>query len=98
MHSEQATQVEFPSRNSPGLAKVCLEYLHIDLWGPSQVPSHGGNGYFLSIVDDFTRKGWVFLLKTKDLTLERFKTWKALVENQIDKKIKVLRIDNGLEL
>ena len=48
------------------LAKVCLDYVHADLWGPSQVPTHGGNKYFLSIVDDFTRKVWVFLLKSKD--------------------------------
>jgi len=79
------------------LAKVCLEYMHANLWGPSQVSPHGGNRYFFSIIDDYTTKVWVFLLKTKDQMLERFKTWKTLVENQIDKKIKVLRTDNGLE-
>ena len=77
--------------------KVCIEYLHADLWRPSQTPTLGGNRYFLSIVDDFTRKVWVFPLRTKDQILEKFKTWKALVENQIDKRIKTLRIDNGLE-
>ena len=50
------------------LAKVCLEYVRADLWGPSQMPTLGGNKYFLSIVDDFTSKVWVFLLKTKDQT------------------------------
>ena len=63
------------------MMKACLEYLHADLWGPSQMPTYGGNMYFLSIVDDFTRKVWMFLLKTKDQTLKRFKTWKTLVEN-----------------
>ena len=79
------------------LAKVCLHYVHADFWGPSQVPTHGGNKYFLFIVDDFTRKVWVFLLKSKDQTLEKFKIWKNIVENQIYKKIKVLRTDNALE-
>ena len=79
------------------LAKACLEYLHADLWGRSPVPTHGGNKYFLSIVDDFTRKVWVFLLKSKDQTLEKFKTWKTMVESQIERKIKTLRTDNGLE-
>ncbi|GAB2276096.1 hypothetical protein Dimus_039170 [Dionaea muscipula] len=53
--------------------------------------------YFLSLIDDFSRKVWVFLLKTKDETLDRFKEWKTITENQIDKKVKVLRTDNGLE-
>ena len=39
----------------------------------------------------------MFLLKSKDQTLEKFKTWKTMVENKIDKKIKTLRTDNGLE-
>ena len=79
------------------LAKACLEYLHADLWGPSQVPSHGGNRYFLSIIDDFSRKVWVFLMKSKDQTLGKFISWKTLVENQTERKIKTLRTDNGLE-
>ena len=51
----------------------------------------------LSIVNDFIRKVRVFLLKSKDQTLEKFKIWKNIVENQIYKKIKVLRTDNALE-
>lgn len=39
----------------------------------------------------------MFLLKSRDQTLEKFKIWKTLAENQIDKKIKTLRTDNGLE-
>ena len=40
---------------------------------------------------------WIYLLKTKDQTLEYFKNWKVLVENQKDRKVKCLRTDNGLE-
>jgi len=36
-------------------------------------------------------------LKTKDETFERFCEWKELVENQVNKKVKILRTDNGLE-
>ena len=39
----------------------------------------------------------MFLLKSKDQTLEKFKNWKTMIENQIDRKIKTLRTDNGLE-
>ena len=74
-----------------------LEYVHSDLWGPAKVPTHGGNNYFLSLIDDFSRKVWIYLLKSKDQAFESFKTWKKLVENQTSKKIKTFRTDNGLE-
>ncbi|TXG49068.1 hypothetical protein EZV62_024943 [Acer yangbiense] len=77
--------------------KEILQYVHSDLWGPSKVPTHGGNVYFLSLIDDYTRKVWVYLLKSKDLAFESFKTWKLLVENQTSKRVKVLRTNNGLE-
>lgn len=75
-----------------------LEYVHADLSGsPNVTPSLSGNKYFLSIIDDKTRKVWLFFLKTKDETFERFCEWKELVENQTGKKVKCLRTDNGLE-
>ncbi|GKD22034.1 retrovirus-related pol polyprotein from transposon TNT 1-94 [Tanacetum coccineum] len=33
-----------------------IDYVHSDLWGPSQVESLGGKRYFLSIVDDYSRR------------------------------------------
>ena len=74
-----------------------LDYIHADLWGPARCPSHSGARYFLSIVDDYSRKLWVFIQKTKDETFENFKGWKTLVENQTGRKVKRLRTDNGLE-
>lgn len=75
-----------------------LEYLHADLWGsPNVHPSLYGNKYFLSIIDDHSRKVWVCFLRTKDETFLRFSEWKVLVENQVDRKVKCLRTDNGLE-
>ena len=47
-------------------SKQILEYVHSDLWGPSKVPTHGGNRYFLSLIDDHSRKLWLYLLKSKD--------------------------------
>lgn len=74
-----------------------LDYIHSYLWGPSKVPSHGGNRYFITFIDDFSRKVWIYLLKTKDEAFNTFVQWKTRVENQCDKRIKVLRIDNGHE-
>ncbi|GJW07978.1 retrovirus-related pol polyprotein from transposon TNT 1-94 [Tanacetum coccineum] len=77
--------------------KATLDYLYVDCWGPSRVPSLGGAQYFLSIIDDFSRMTWVFMMKHKSEAFEKFKHWKILIENQIERKIKRLRTDNGLE-
>ena len=45
-------------------SKKILEYVHAGLWGPEKVSTHGGNYYFLFIVDDFSRKVWLYLLKS----------------------------------
>ena len=92
-------KVSFPVSSYPSQSKSIdvLEYVHADLWGPSSVATYGGNHYFHSIIDDYSRKVWVLLLKQKSDVFEKFKAWKILIENQTGKKIKTLRTDNGLE-
>ncbi|GKD75975.1 retrotransposon protein, putative, ty1-copia subclass [Tanacetum coccineum] len=53
--------------------------------------------YFLSIVDDYSRRVWVYFLRHKNEAFSKFKEWKQLVENQTGRKLKKLRTDNGLE-
>ncbi|KAL0301442.1 UNVERIFIED_CONTAM: Retrovirus-related Pol polyprotein from transposon TNT 1-94, partial [Sesamum radiatum] len=92
-------KVHFPASpypNSPTSNDI-LDYVHADVWGPSNVETHGGNKYFLSIIDNMSRKVFVFLMKQKGEVFEKFKQWKILVENQTGRKLKVLRTDNGLE-
>jgi len=74
-----------------------LNYIHSGLWDPSRVPSFGGKHYMLTFVDNFSRKVWVYFLRQKNETFSMFKKFKPLVENQIERKIKKLRTDNGLE-
>jgi transposase InsO family protein len=59
--------------------------------------SHGGARYFVIFIDDFSRKNHVYLFKMKGKVLDKFKGYKALVENQTGKKIKTLRSSNGRE-
>ena len=74
-----------------------LEYIHSDLWGPSPVESHGRCRYFVTFIDDYSRKVWVYFLKSKDEVFGRFKEWKTMVEKRTGKQVKTLRTDNGLE-
>jgi transposase InsO family protein len=48
----------------------------------------------VTIIDDFSQKTWIFFMKTKDEVFNRFQEFRAQVENQTGKKIKVLRSDN----
>jgi len=77
--------------------EAILDYIHSDLWGPAKVTSHGGNRYYMSFIDDYSRRVWVYLLKHKSDAFETFKDWKTMVENQTGKQIKKLRTYNGLE-
>lgn len=74
-----------------------LDYLHSDLWGPTNTQTMSGGRYFMSIIDDYSRKVWLIILKTKDEAFCKFKEWSIEVENTTGRKIKHLRTDNGLE-
>jgi hypothetical protein len=58
---------------------------------------NAGALYYVTFIDDFSRKTWIFFMKTKDEVFSRFQEFKAQVENQTGKRIKVLRSDNGGE-
>lgn len=51
----------------------------------------------MTLIDDFSRKVWVYFLRHKNETFPTFKKWKTLVETQTGRKVKKLRTDNGLE-
>ena len=71
--------------------------MHSDVFGPVIVPSLGKSMYYVSFIDDFSRNIWIYFLQKKSEVFAKFKEFKALVENQSEKKIKVLRKDNGGE-
>jgi transposase InsO family protein len=58
-----------------------------------KTPFIGGARYFFIFIDDFSRKIWVYVLKSKKEVLARFNKWKTLVEMQSEHVVKVLRTD-----
>ncbi|KAH9650145.1 hypothetical protein KPL70_026248 [Citrus sinensis] len=89
------TRIKFGTANHD--TREILEYVHSDVWGPTKTASIGGSHYFVTFVDDFSRRVWVYTMRAKDEVLEIFVKWKKLVETQTGRKIKVLRSDNGGE-
>jgi transposase InsO family protein len=85
----------FPKRDSK--TEGVLELIHSDVCGPMPSSSISGYVYYVSFIDDYSRKTWIYFLKSKDEVFSKFKEFKALIENLSERKIKILRSDNGGE-
>ena len=53
--------------------------------------------YALTFIDDFSKYCWVYFQQHKFEVFDLFKVFRALVENQYGRKIKILRYENGGE-
>uniref|UniRef100_A0A2N9HKX8 Integrase catalytic domain-containing protein n=1 Tax=Fagus sylvatica TaxID=28930 RepID=A0A2N9HKX8_FAGSY len=90
-------QKRLPFTNSVHVTAVPFELIHCDIWGPYHVPTLDNQKYFLTIVDDFTRCTWVFLMKQKSETVSLIQSFFTLIKTQFSATIKKIRSDNGLE-
>jgi hypothetical protein len=72
-----------------------LEIIHTDICGPFPVMSVDGFDSFITFTDDYSRYGYIYPIKEKSKALDKFKIFKAQVENQHNQKIKVVRSDRG---
>ena len=52
---------------------------------------------FVTFIDDYTKKIWVYFMRHKSKTFVKFKLWKTEVENQTWRKIKCLWSDNEIK-
>ncbi|GJY57998.1 retrotransposon protein, putative, ty1-copia subclass [Tanacetum coccineum] len=93
--SGKMTRKSFPHR--PERATDLLGIIHTDVCGPLRHVSRQGASYFITFTDDYSRYGYVYLLKHKHEVFETFKVFKNEVENQLGKTIKALRSDRGGE-
>ena len=74
-----------------------LELLHMDLFGPQNYASLGGNKYGLVIVDDFSRFTWVFFLDGKNKVVDIFKSFPKRPQTEYELTLKHIRSHNGTE-
>jgi len=77
--------------------KEQLGLVHTDVCGPITPVSFSGKRYFLTFIDDFSRKTWVYFLKEKSEVFRVFKKFKVMNKNETGTKIKVVRLDRGGE-
>ncbi|GFX10058.1 retrovirus-related Pol polyprotein from transposon TNT 1-94 [Trichonephila clavipes] len=81
----------------PQPKKRPLELLHMDLCGPMPTESQGGNKYFLSIIDDYSRKVTVFPIRNKSDVFHTFIRFQKRAERFQSKKVIAVRTDGGLK-
>ena len=69
-----------------------LEIIHTDVCDPMSVEARGGYHYFLTFTNDLSRYGYIYLMKHKSETFEKFKEFQSEVENHRNKKNEVSTI------
>ncbi|KAM0053391.1 putative RNA-directed DNA polymerase [Helianthus debilis subsp. tardiflorus] len=92
-HRSKQVRVPFPL--SDHKSRELGDLVHLDLWGPYKIPSYEGYKYFLTVVDDFTRPVWCYMLRNKMEVFENLKYFYELVLTQFKRKVKMFRSDNG---
>lgn len=74
-----------------------LELIHTDLYGHMRTKGWNGERYFMLFIDDFTRITWACFLKEKSKEFEKFRTFRPMIENEMNLRLKCLRSDRGGE-
>ena len=89
---------KLPKDKNKGVSRSSdlLEIVHTDISGPYSTTICGSR-YFLTFIDDFSRYGYLYLIKEKSDALDKFKVFKLEVEKQLGKVIKIVRSDRGGE-
>ena len=63
-----------------------LEIIRTDVCDPISVEAHGEYHYFLTFTDDLSKYGYIYFMKHKSETFEKFKEFQNEVENHLTRK------------
>ena len=74
-----------------------LEIIHTDICRPFDVPSFGGEKYFITFIDDYSRYCYIYLIKEKSQAVDILEIYVNEVERQLEKNVKIIRSDRGGE-
>lgn len=85
------------TKNGATGRKHLLEIIHTNICGPFDFPSFGGEKYFITFIDDFSHYGYLYLLHEISQVVDILETYITEVERQLDRKLKIVRLDRGGE-
>ena len=86
----QSKMANVPFENERSKTSEILELIHTDLNGPHRTTGSGGENFFLSFIDDYSKCSKVYCIKSKSETASRFKEYIILVENKFKERVKKL--------
>ena len=66
-------------------AKEQLELVHSDLCRPMTIQARGGFEYFITFNDDYSRYGYIYLMRRKSEAFEKFKEYRVEMEKRLNK-------------
>ena len=93
----QGKMTKRPFDGKPERCTGTLDLIHTDVCGPLSVRTRNQHVYFITFTDDFSRYGYVYLMRHKSESFEKFKEFRQEVEKQLGREIKALRSDRGGE-
>ncbi|EOY05030.1 Cysteine-rich RLK (RECEPTOR-like protein kinase) 8 [Theobroma cacao] len=93
----RARQHRLPFFASTYESSRIFELIHCDIWGDYKTPSLSGAVYFLTIVNDYSRAIWVYLMKHKSKTRDYLLHFYQWVRTQFNTQVKIVRSDNRME-
>ena len=90
-------QAKGPLPHDKHVSSNVLELVHSDVWGLAKTVCMGGCRFYVTFIDDHTRKLWVYFMKEKSEVFTHFQNFKAMAEKQTGKYVQCLRSDGGGE-
>ncbi|KAL0412092.1 UNVERIFIED_CONTAM: Retrovirus-related Pol polyprotein from transposon RE2 [Sesamum latifolium] len=94
-HISKQQRLPFPRHHIQ--SSHIFELIHVDVWGPYRTSSITNCHYFLTIVDDFSRAVWTFLLQNKTQVSSKLSSFFTSIQTQFHTHVKTIRSDNGSE-
>lgn len=91
----QARQTRLPFLNSISINKSKFDLVHVDIWGPYNVPLITGARFLLTIVEDFSSCTWIFILLIKRATTDQIIKFYKMIQTRFGISIKTIKSDNG---
>lgn len=95
--SHRSKQTRLPFLICVSYTTSIFELVDVDIWGPYSEPSPINSNYMLTVVDDYSRAVWTYLLQHKSEVQNTFDAFITMVHTQFDAKIKKVRTDNCSE-
>lgn len=88
-------RLSFPNENH--MCSSIFDFIRCDIWGPFYLLTLNGFKYFLTIVNDYNRCIWVYLMWLKSDLQSILQSFFSFVETQFHTSIESLKLDNDLE-